>query len=734
MLYTDPVTTDPPSQGTKIYRPPTPGPDFEVSGFHWASLTSGSRATALWILLAPYALANAAGWMSGWRLNPTRPTEESVNESWVVKVGRAAVRAASMALTVLFVSQVFTAAVVLPMAWLDTNETLSILWWEISLGGLDSRIPLLVLVMVVVALFFWLVTVVSTKTHYEENTISRIALLLDPSGGAMKRKVGDIASKKPEADPAGAPITDPRLWAIHPMLHRLRRLHFGLGMSVISLSLFIWVGSSGTPFALLVLFGLIAGFSIGTTYFPGSSKASKSSTLWRLTSLFPLVSLGILLAAVITALATSPQQWPDANLHEMTFGISGILGLFGFLSLAAGPLALGALVLATLFGGVLGTSIGLIVDTVLGTKILIDQGVGWSAVAMLGMLIWLLLWVVGLAIAAGHPEPEKGATKPLPLGWFGVVGRFATGFWNSLLRTSRGDPKPPSEEGLVRKFALIVGRRVTLEARMLFVASAIYGVAAFIDVAILVWRHGRRVLAADGTVVAGFSGMLTTIGKGLNPEALDRFDPGLVNLAITIAVLGPGYFALRSLRKGWSDSEDGKGRRRQVGILWDLGSFWPRWFHPLAPPGYGPKAVSDLAKTLEGLPSDAVVGAHSQGSLIAAVAMQQSGHGRRFLTYGSQLGILYPRMFPDVGIPNLVSEVDDLTPGWINLWRCTDPVGGHYVQALGSRNWLVGTGAGHSRYEMTPEYRSARKALMSGDLNRPPKYNTKNCWYEPHIH
>ena len=91
-------------------------------------------------------------------------------------------------------------------------------------------------------------------------------------------------------------------------------------------------------------------------------------------------------------------------------------------------------------------------------------------------------------------------------------------------------------------------------------------------------------------------------------------------------------------------------------------------------------------------------------------------------------------MFPDVGIPDLVSEVDDLTAGWINLWRCTDPIGGHYVQPLGPRNWLVGTGAGHSRYEMTPEYRSAREAFMSGDLNRPPKYDTKNRWDEPHTY
>ena len=105
---------------------------------------------------------------------------------------------------------------------------------------------------------------------------------------------------------------------------------------------------------------------------------------------------------------------PEANLHELTFGISGILGVFGFLSLTAGPLALGALVLATLFGGVLGTSIGLIVDTVLGTNILIEQGVGWSAVAMLGMLdlaarMGRLVW----RYSAGHRGTGEGSRQNL---------------------------------------------------------------------------------------------------------------------------------------------------------------------------------------------------------------------------------------------------------------------------------------------------------------------------------
>lgn len=34
--------------------------------------------------------------------------------------------------------------------------------------------------------------------------------------------------------------------------------------------------------------------------------------------------------------------------------------------------------------------------------------------------------------------------------------------------------------------------------------------------------------------------------------------------------------------------------RRTVGILWDLGTFWPRATHPLAPPCYSERTMPDL--------------------------------------------------------------------------------------------------------------------------------------------
>ena len=107
MLYTDPVTSSPPSQGTKIYRDRPSDPDFEVSGFHWASLDVWGAERRLfgscWRRMhLPMQLDGCPG---GDVTQPNLQPSRSADQSWYLRFGRAAVRAASMALTALFVSQ-----------------------------------------------------------------------------------------------------------------------------------------------------------------------------------------------------------------------------------------------------------------------------------------------------------------------------------------------------------------------------------------------------------------------------------------------------------------------------------------------------------------------------------------------------------------------------------------------------------------------------------------------------
>ncbi|MBT2388724.1 hypothetical protein J7E87_04640 [Streptomyces sp. ISL-1] len=124
--------------------------------------------------------------------------------------------------------------------------------------------------------------------------------------------------------------------------------------------------------------------------------------------------------------------------------------------------------------------------------------------------------------------------------------------------------------------------------------------------------------------------------------------------------------------------------RRTIGILWDVGTFWPRAAHPFAPPCYAERAVPDLTWrmcTWIGLTGGRlVISGHSQGSVLAAAAVWQLPPATRrrvaLLTYGSPLERLYGRWFPAYFGPVALRELRSEVNCWRNLWRRTDPIGG----------------------------------------------------------
>ena len=247
-------------------------------------------------------------------------------------------------------------------------------------------------------------------------------------------------------------------------------------------------------------------------------------------------------------------------------------------------------------------------------------------------------------------------------------------------------------------------------------------------------------------VLAGISGLsLLGAGVGSAVQLWFWFGPGgrrgdvdagrdsvpTSMLALGIAVLSLIASMLIALGLStWRDPE----KRRTVGIIWDLLSFWPRDAHPLCPPPYGGRAVLGAATRAVQLAegeddgglgaSSVVLSGHSQGSLIgvASVAVlarldpsttnsppqDTAGHTGESLwlersraertmpkvslvTYGSQLQFLYGRLFPTYfgfgRLTWLYAEALRRTPAgtpplpperlsrWRNLYRWTDPLG-----------------------------------------------------------
>jgi hypothetical protein len=127
--------------------------------------------------------------------------------------------------------------------------------------------------------------------------------------------------------------------------------------------------------------------------------------------------------------------------------------------------------------------------------------------------------------------------------------------------------------------------------------------------------------------------------------------------------------------------------RRVVGILWDVGTFWPRGSHPLAPPCYSERAVPDLVRRASWLATpglgrgDVLLSAHSQGTVLSAAALLQMPDQAldtiRLLSYGCPLHRLYQRYFPAYFDTATLTRLDDcLGERWTNLSRLTDPIGG----------------------------------------------------------
>lgn len=625
----------------------------------WSNLTSGDGSRALWLLLLPFMVVNLVHWM--------RPGTS--DRARTARLYRVLVRLAGLTLTVLLVAAACEVALDLT-AWqcAGTPACAARHTWLGPLSPYTSgagpwslpgrRLTVAALVPTALTALLWYLSH-RTWSAYE----------------SQRPPVQDTGT-----EPAGPAPARPGFWYGRRLVARLRAAHTAAGLLTVAAALAVPAAradlvhrarpaTSGRSAVLAgrVLEGALlvaAAVVVAVVCRRGRSEDRPDPHLdRRLVRVLPLACAGLLLLAAGYAAVPRP-DWHTAGQ------LPGVGALFGTLALAQCLLvvALGA-VAALLHRRDPDPRAAL-------------HGLGGPAVAVLACALG--------AVMSG-----------------GVAQRVAD--W--LDGTGTGLPGPPvllTWQASVIPPVLLLG---TLLAAVLAVRTGRLArrerprvEADFAGAALDAERTGRiaRVRAAAtvtdrvplvvgtlsaATLLLGVGALAGALTTGRAPERAARHAGAVVHGAVQVSqglgswLVGLGFVLLVTWgRRAYKDP----AARRTVGILWDVGTFWPRAAHPFAPPCYAERAVPDLtwrvATWTRVTGGRIVLSGHSQGSVLAAAAVWQLAPRARsrvaLLTYGSPLERLYGRWFPAHFGPAARAHLHREVACWRNLYRRTDPVGG----------------------------------------------------------
>ncbi|NJC85937.1 hypothetical protein [Planosporangium mesophilum] len=691
-----------------------------TEAYSWAGLTSGNWTRALWLLLLPFMLANVGYWMGPAPL----PDEEGTGgrRQRLQRTVEALQRLLALSLTAVLV--VAATAVAMDLAGSQCvvdgracNSTLSFLAWPWLTA--PRRLVLTAAVPVALVLLLWWL---GNRTWQQMESVP-----------------------VPAATSIGAltPLEDRRMWNGRRSVRMLRAIHVAAAFAVIAV--FLAAGSLATPARGL----------------PSVINPDE----WRRPWGWPVVTVltvSLALLAALTVAVLLPMMGRRDRPGDAVRPHPFEEPLYRWLPWFGGALVVLAAVAALRPAGSAARTAGhpTPLPWLSGTVNLLF--VGQAAVTI---VLTACLWLSRRA-AARPPAARPAWHGMAPVVTAGLAWLLADGLMTgvTLLVADRlGTPEPPPD-GAGNHQGLVVAPTV------LWTAVTAVGVAAVVLITAAIWLVVRRSPAesiADRVRQAyryenlesappgsprqrRAQAIIRDWSRGAMIDNLERHGGRLaaaVAVVVTTAVIADlatpsGIFAhswrwavalgawllgglvlvLLSIgRQAYSSP----GWRRTVGVLWDVGTFWPRATHPLAPPCYAERAVPDLltrvtylAGTWERAEEEAgwgppprdgqvLLAGHSQGSVITAAAVMQlsaetSGHVR-LLTYGSPLRQLYARFFPSyLGAEALyrLSELlgatsatdgirsDDLAAArWRNLYRPSDPIGGYVLEDRRPSEW-----------------------------------------------
>jgi hypothetical protein len=684
-----------------------PSIGWKLEAYSWGGLTERPLASASWLVLAPFMIYNLAHFMLP--AEPERELEQPELESelelesalmpsWRYQLARGVLRLLALAATVQFVTAVATVTVS-TVGWQAAGRA-GVLpqWmsWYVHLAP-GWRVAIALLSVGAVVALLWVISV-RTANRYEARTSNQIRRWR-----------------------SRWPLTEPGFWNGALLVSRQRVIHAAAALAAAALLVAYRAGDPAWAHRLVLVFSaVVLAVAAVLLALPLSDRHNVSIVgnpdeqariggwWWVLLAAGVVALLGSAAVSGWTDQSTGPQSgmFPGMSgfLLWLLIAQLALLLVFGvavavlrrrapdagegFAPYLGGHLATLVALLAFLLGGLLTAALNLAVAGLLGTavpgRLVLPAAppnalyVPWPVYAFgaaaLGMLAGALIaglvlyrryrgnWKLFNSLASADPTADPRVSCD--------YGSDATAV------------APKNSKKVAKAWA--VGRLADDAARA--VAWLVGGGLLFL------------LLVEAFTLVAAVEAkrLPTTVGLLHEIAAIVSF----VTVALAIWLVG-------MLRSAYSSPS----KRKTIGALWDVATFWPRAVHPFAPPCYAERAIPEVVDRVRLLmgpnaPGQALPGqrqladryqltvpcgpllltGYSQGSIIApAVAAQLPPEvltrpDFALLTLACPARRLYGRAFPAYfGRRHLEELRDALTHDgrehWRNAVRRTDYIG-----------------------------------------------------------
>ncbi|MFJ2558453.1 MULTISPECIES: hypothetical protein [unclassified Streptomyces] len=710
----------------------------------WSNLTSGNGSRALWLLLLPFMVVNLAHWM--------RPATKGLGRSQ--RLYGLLVRLVALTLTVLLTAAACevaldltawqcagSAACVEQRSWLGFLSPEAHGWW--SQPG--RRLALAAVVPTALVTLLWYLSN-RTWSAYEAQRppvhgtaapepSARDAAAADAAEAARTADVPDAATDDDGRVKVRPALGRPGFWYGRRLVARLRAAHTAAGFLTVAAAL-VAAGADHDrrtgvqplePLGPLLQMALVAG--LGAVLYVvcsrGRSERRRDGSLDRMvTGGLPTGSLVVLALAVVYAGWSRPGWVSSGALPgNLSFRVLSLaqVALIVALAVTAHVLYRRAAQPRTALRGLAGPAVAMLACALAGVM------TGGVAQRVADWLDGDATPGMGGGAIAGPPALLSWQASVIPVLLVLLVIPVAVLCVRTVRTTRALTPAVEKEYGEDApdspRTRHVAGARARAELTDFVprLVGLVAGAALFLGAGAVAgsWISGQ----VPGKAMLGTSSFLESAAQ--TAQALGSWFVGL------------GFILLVTWgRRAYRDPS----ARRTIGILWDVGTFWPRAAHPFAPPCYAERAVPDLtwriASWTERTGGRLVLSGHSQGSVLAAAAIWQlapaTRHRVALLTYGSPLERLYGRWFPAYFGAQQLSDLSAELHCWRNLWRATDPIGGPVLVPADGDGSQVDRGPlkdplaygrtvlhplpepilGHSEYQADPVFAEERAELL----------------------